>query len=255
MEESQQEEVQEERNDQSNEVRVEQELPESYKSWELNAQEVRFLNELYKEIQDAQGLADGLKQESDLPNEAFNKAQKDVETVQNLIEVIREESDKEDNIKFAVDNALLTLATGKRRLEDENEHFRNIIRDRNVQLRMLLLKVRDQEKQIKQKDDLIQKLEKQTQVQSQTLRQLQNKVEDEHRFKVVQEQLRQPKPKNFYDEAKYVDVKGDPFDFWQSNAPVKNFEYPGEPQKLNDIISKKTLWVAQDVKLPGNKKF
>jgi len=36
-----------------------------------------------------------------------------------------------------------------------------------------------------------------------------------------------------------TNARNDPFDFWQSNAPNTNFEYPGEPKKLNDLISKK----------------
>lgn len=72
-------------------------------------------------------------------------------------------------------------------------------------------------------------------------------MDDEHRFRVVQEQLRKPKDNKYYDDSKYVDsnARNDPFDFWQSNAPAVNFEYPGDPKRLNEIVNKKQLWVAQ----------
>jgi hypothetical protein len=56
--------------------------------------------------------------------------------------------------------------------------------------------------------------------------------------------LRKPRDNKLYDESKYVDAnaRDDPFDFWQNNAPK---EYPGEPKKLNEVITKKALWVAQ----------
>lgn len=72
---------------------------------------------------------------------------------------MNEESDKEDDIRFAIDNALLTLATTKRKTEDENEKLRDLVRERNSQLRMLVIKVKEQEKEIKQKDEKIKLLE------------------------------------------------------------------------------------------------
>jgi hypothetical protein len=56
---------------------------------------------------------------------------------------LNEESDKEDDIRFAIDNALLTLATTKRKTEDENEKLRDLVRERNSQLRMLVIKVKE----------------------------------------------------------------------------------------------------------------
>ena len=70
---------------------------------------------------------------------------------------MNEESDKEDDIRFAIDNALLTLATTKRKTEDEK--LRDLVRERNSQLRMLVIKVKEQEKEIKQKDEKIKLLE------------------------------------------------------------------------------------------------
>ncbi|CAD8159381.1 unnamed protein product [Paramecium pentaurelia] len=216
----------------------------SAKSWDLNQHEVKFLNDLYGEIQEAQLLAEGLQDENKFENEQIELAQKDINTVQNVIEMLKEESDKEDDIRFAIDNALLNLATTKRKTEDENDKLRDLVRQRNAQLRMLVIKVKDQDQQLKQKDEQIKRLEQQVQQQGQTLRQLQNKVEDEYRIKVVQEQLRKPRENKLFDESKFVDVnaKDDPFDFWQNNA-IR--EYPGEPKKLNDVVQKKTLWVAQ----------
>lgn len=59
-------------------------------------------------------------------------AAKDIETVKNVIEVIGENSDREDDIRFAIDNALLTLATSKRKTEDDNASLRTVVRERNV---------------------------------------------------------------------------------------------------------------------------
>lgn len=70
-------------------------------------------------------------------------AERDINTVQNVIDVLKEESDKEDDIRFAIDNALLNLATTKRKTEDENEKLRELVRERNNQLRMLVFKVKD----------------------------------------------------------------------------------------------------------------
>lgn len=48
-----------------------------------------------------------------------------------MIDVLKEESDKEDDIRFAIDNALLNLATTKRKTEDENEKLKELVRERN----------------------------------------------------------------------------------------------------------------------------
>lgn len=76
-------------------------------------------------------------------NEQIEMAERDINTVQNVIDVLKEESDKEDDIRFAIDNALLNLATTKRKTEDENEKLRELVRERNNQLRMLVFKVKD----------------------------------------------------------------------------------------------------------------
>jgi len=44
---------------------------------------------------------------------------------------LKDESDKEDDIRFAIDNALLSLATTKRRTEDDNDTLRTLVRERN----------------------------------------------------------------------------------------------------------------------------
>lgn len=41
--------------------------------------------------------------------------------------MLNEESDKEDDIRFAIDNALLDLATTKRKTEDENSKLKELI--------------------------------------------------------------------------------------------------------------------------------
>lgn len=73
-----------------------------------------------------------MKEDARLDNEEFAMAAKDIETVKNVIEVIGENSDREDDIRFAIDNALLTLATSKRKTEDDNASLRTVVRERNV---------------------------------------------------------------------------------------------------------------------------
>jgi hypothetical protein len=48
----------------------------------------------------------------------------------------------EEDVKFAIDNTLLEYATSSRRLLDEKEELRKLVKQRNDQIRNLVLRVK-----------------------------------------------------------------------------------------------------------------